>query len=138
MTTQRKVIRNLRRIGQHLWTDGYRRYKFVEVDPNGDVVIPNATPDRVIAVDSDKRVQSIDDLSLWVKGTTDQIESTSGLNGTTTLSIADDLVIVSSVTAPIFKTGDADGDYRLVKSGDNWNVERKELGVWRKIYAFKP
>lgn len=46
------------------------------------------------------------------------------------VQIVNDGLVVSSVTAVYFGGPTVNGSYRIVRDGNNLNIERRESGVW--------
>lgn len=84
-----RKIRNLRKVRdrKNVLTDGLRYYYLAEIGSSGDVYIPNATPNRLLAVDASKKVESVATLSDWIKSADKSIGVTDVAGGTVDLAI---------------------------------------------------
>jgi hypothetical protein len=57
----------------------------------GSLTLDNLTASRLVNTDADKTLTSVDDLTAWIAGTTNQVISTDDTDGTLTLSLPQDI-----------------------------------------------
>jgi len=67
----------------------------------GSVTLNNLTASRLVSVDSNKTAESVDDLTVWIGGTANQVNVTDDSDGTVTLSTPQD---IDTAADPTFAT----------------------------------
>jgi len=84
------------------------------------LIINNLVADRIISVDSNKKVESVADLTAWIAGITDKITVVDDGDGTITLSISDNFLPngVAGTSNKITVADDGDGTVTLSTSNN--------------------
>lgn len=100
-----KKLRNLRKIGENRWTDGYEIFDFPEVDAL-DVYLIKETKLRLLFLDSSYKITSTD-LAAWVVGVVDEVNVADDGDGTITLSLPNAIKLKGATASRLLST-DAD------------------------------
>jgi len=95
------------------------------------ITVQNLTPDRLVYADATKKLQSVDPLTSWVAGTSDQVTVADDGDGTITISLPSAIITPGTLTVTGHTTPQANNTYDLGGSSFAW----RNLYVGTQILA---